>query len=327
MIKAQGSRFLVDCRLGPSRRRILCESRQEAETLEQQLLSEAQTALSSAQGWTLGEAFERVTTTVWNGTSGGKDATFNAAQAVAFFGPSTLLSEIGTDWIDLFVASLKRKHNANGTINRKLAALSKLFSYAIQRGKVASKPHFPRLKEAEGRIRFLTEAEEHAMYPVLIQWGKQDHVDAIQVLIDTGMRPSELWRLEGRDCNFQNRVLTLWITKNGKARSVPMTARVYGILHTRSSRLVRGPLFPFDNNWLSHTWDRMKQHLGLQDDTQFIPYVLRHTCASRLVQRGVSFRVVQEWMGHKTPTVTMRYSHLSPANLTEAVNMLEQKGA
>ncbi len=40
-----------------------------------------------------------------------------------------------------------------------------------------------------------------------------------------------------------------------------------------------------------------------------------HTCASRLVQRGVPLKVVQEWMGHKAINMTMRYAHLAPANL------------
>jgi integrase len=33
--------------------------------------------------------------------------------------------------------------------------------------------------------------------------------------------------------------------------------------------------------------------------------------------------VVQEWLGHKTITVTMRYAHLSPKSLLAAVSVLE----
>ena len=49
---------------------------------------------------------------------------------------------------------------------------------------------------------------------------------------------------------------------------------------------------------------------------------LRHTFASRLVMAGVDLRTVQELMGHKTITMTLRYSHLSPAHKLAAVERL-----
>lgn len=50
---------------------------------------------------------------------------------------------------------------------------------------------------------------------------------------------------------------------------------------------------------------------------------LRHTFASKLVMAGVDIRAVQELMGHKSITMTMKYSHLSDAHLREAVKRLE----
>jgi len=67
----------------------------------------------------------------------------------------------------------------------------------------------------------------------------------------------------------------------------------------------------------------MKTVMNLEHDEQFIPHCLRHTCASRLVQRGVPIMVVQEWLGHKTIQMTMRYAHLCPTNLEAAVKVLE----
>jgi integrase len=49
---------------------------------------------------------------------------------------------------------------------------------------------------------------------------------------------------------------------------------------------------------------------------------LRHTFASRLVMAGVDIRTVQELMGHKSITMTMRYAHLSPKHRTEALEKL-----
>src|SRR5262249_20254888 len=52
---------------------------------------------------------------------------------------------------------------------------------------------------------------------------------------------------------------------------------------------------------------------------------LRHTFASRLMMAGVDLRTVQELIGHKTITMTVRYSHLTPAHLQEAVDRLAEK--
>jgi integrase len=82
-------------------------------------------------------------------------------------------------------------------------------------------------------------------------------------------------------------------------------------------------LFPFDNLWMRNVWDRVRVNLGFALDKDFVPYICRHTCASRLVQRGVPITVVKEWMGHKSITMTMRYAHLAPTNLKVAATALE----
>lgn len=51
-------------------------------------------------------------------------------------------------------------------------------------------------------------------------------------------------------------------------------------------------------------------------------HLLRHTCASRLVQRGVDLYVVQKWMAHKNIQTTQRYAKLHPRNLQSAANIL-----
>jgi hypothetical protein len=50
---------------------------------------------------------------------------------------------------------------------------------------------------------------------------------------------------------------------------------------------------------------------------------LRHTFALRLVMRGADIRSVQELMGHKTLTMTLRYSHLSSAHRIAVVRLLD----
>ena len=68
----------------------------------------------------------------------------------------------------------------------------------------------------------------------------------------------------------------------------------------------------------------MREALGETVDKEFVFYITRHTCASRLVQRGQDLFVVKEWMGHKNIEMTMRYAKLTPTNMLDARNALEQ---
>jgi len=58
------------------------------------------------------------------------------------------------------------------------------------------------------------------------------------------------------------------------------------------------------------------------DDFHF--HDLRHTFASQLVMAGVDIMTVKELLGHKSLTMTMRYSHLSPEHKSKAIDVLTQ---
>lgn len=324
-IRKRGQNYLVDVTVGGVRK--TCTR----PTVEQAVLAQAElraamlktvgAQVEHKETWTMQQALDKTSALAWQGKPSSEDLIRNGEACVRFFGPALPLTKLTADQIDEFVESLQESGNSNGTVNRKLAALSKMLTVAQQRGKLEQKPHIQRQDEAQHRIRFLTREEELTSLSILDQWGKDEHSEVFCVLIDTGMRESELWRVEARD--FDERLINIWMTKNQKPRSIPMTSRVGDILRRRASIYPRGPLFPFDNNWFGHTWDKMKAHMGLQQDEQFVPYALRHTCISRLVQRGVPLKVVQEWAGHKIITTTMRYAHLCPSNLLDAVKVLE----
>jgi len=276
------------------------------------------------QAWSLEYAVKYTDTHVWADKASRHTAVKNANACVRFFGARTTLDHIALEDLDRFVAHLKAEGNANGTINRKLAALRKVMNVARDRGKLESVPKFPRLKEPKGRIRFLSKEEEQVVLATLKAWSKEDEHDAVVALLDTGLRRGELFRVTARDVNFQagdNGVINIWQTKADEPRSVPMTKRVKAIVE---KRMGNGKLFKgLTKDALSHTFRKVRDHIGLENDTQFCIHTLRHTCASRLVQSGVAIAVVQVWLGHLDIKTTLRYSHLAPTSLLDVVHVLE----
>lgn len=58
-----------------------------------------------------------------------------------------------------------------------------------------------------------------------------------------------------------------------------------------------------------HVWKHVKKEMGLEDDTQFVPHVLRHSHATYFLEEDVNLRVVQHQLGHRNITTTQRYTH------------------
>ncbi|MEG2140067.1 MAG: site-specific integrase [Bilophila sp.] len=280
---------------------------------------------TSDTAWTLQEAVERTFQTVWNGMPSERTNMFNSQAALKFFGEKYPVSKITMDRIDEYMAHCQSIGNANSTVNKKLMCLSRVLRTAHERGKLKVMPKIRLKKEPQNRIRFLSEQEEERLLATVSLFGYADQRDAIECLIYTGFRCSELWRLEKRDVDFNHGTITLWRTKGGRPRTVPIVGKIRPIIEARCARCQNDTdrLFPGSSNaWIRWAWDRVRAHMGLLDDPQFVPHMLRHTCATRLAQRGVSMPVIKEWLGHTSITTTARYAHFAPTDLTNAAKLL-----
>ena len=221
-----------------------------------------------------------------------------------------------------------RTELAPATVNLHLALLKHVFTKAIEWGKTEKNPaqsiKFFRANNA--RTRYLTEEEEERLRAVFPSehWGK------VEVALNTGIRREEQFSLQWANLNFQTGVLTIPRSKHGESRYVPMNDRVVEVLRSLPSRMKSGYVFPSEtgetplnaNNFINRVWNPVRAKAGLAD---LHWHDLRHTFASRLVMAGVDLRTVQELMGHKTITMTLRYSHLSPTHQKEAVQRLLQE--
>jgi len=287
----------------------------------------ARTTTKGSKVVTLKEAKDLAHRLVWKGSHGERTTMINAEDVCNILGKDRPVDSIDTEDVDEMVFKLEDRGLSLSTINKKISALSTILRVCMERGYIEKKPKLTFRKVVNGRIRWVTEKEEETILYLCEQWGLSDVADLIKVAIDTGMRKGELLRMEVRDYNPHTRMITAWFTKNNEQRSIPATKRVHEVLVRRSQDcLPTAVIFGGIDEWrLRNVWDRIRRHMKLTDDKEFVFHTLRHTCASRMAMEGVPLVMIQKFMGHKTIQMTLRYSHLSPDSLNAARDALEQR--
>jgi integrase len=272
---------------------------------------------------TLKDMLDIVQVRYWNHAKSGKNLTYNGAEVIEILGPDTPVSRVSTAAVRELVNHYRKKGKTGATINRKLAALSKLLTVAEREDIIIKRPHIEYLKESEGRLEWWTQEMERQALAYCRMTERQDLEDFIILGLDTGLRMGELLRIEARDIDWNQNLLMVWTSKTDKPRSVPMTQRVRDILTRRTED--RGNAFGgITRHMITHWWDTMKEHIDIPGLGS--PHTLRHTFCSRLVQRGVPLATIQALAGHSSITTTLRYAKLAPANLKDAIGVLEAAG-
>ena len=328
-IRSRGKGYQVDVRVGKRRERRTARTKEAAEILEAELKvamlagRKLPSGVSAREAVTLEQVVEEVWRGRWRDTKGAKTAWLNISCAVNYFGTKFPVAELSVSHLTDYAEDLALTGNSNGTINRKMSALSVVLRHAKDSGALESVPRLRRKPEPKGRIRYLSPEEEAKVLGVFMYWDNQPMHDFVVLAIDTGMRLSEALGLAWRDVDFEHQAISLWETKSDLARTIPMTKRVYALLTARSARGVEPAAACLTRHSARHQWDRMRAHISMDGDSQFVIHTLRHTFASRLLQKGAGLAEVQELLGHADITTTRRYAHLCIRNLTDAVSLLD----
>ena len=144
--------------------------------------------------------------------------------------------------------------------------------------------------------------------------------------IETGLRRGEQFRLRRDQADLENGVLTLPLPKGGKTRHVPLSDEAKAILRSFDTFLRSAWVFPglkdvtqpMDSRaFLRRSFEPGLRQAGI---TGACWHTLRHTAASRRVMAGVDLVSVKEILGHRDIQTTLRYAHLAPGHLRDAVN-------
>ena len=286
------------------------------------------TAPTITGGMTLGELRKAVladkTRDGWGGSKAFSTADENSALVVKFFGKDAAVASIDVAEVRRFVAALYVVGNSGGTVNRKLAALSKMLKWATHNGLLASMPRVARQKEGKGRERTINAPEETQILALFQVLGLDKFYRLTAFLIDTGARVSEALGLDPVDVVtvMVNKVPTTFATfrdtKNGSDRRIPLTARAVTCFGKEG--FVGIPYWEYRAAWV-----KMQAKLG-PAYSDVVIHTLRHTCATRLAANpATTTALLMRWMGHRTVATTMRYIHDRPDQFDGMVAALDRR--
>jgi len=132
------------------------------------------------------------------------------------------------------------------------------------------------------------------------------------ICLSTGARWSEAER--SGPTSVRNGVITFSGTKSGKVRAVPISADLQTLLlkHWRQHGPFTSAITSF-RRALARTTIKLPKGQAA--------HMLRHTFASHFMQNGGNILTLQKILGHSTVVVTMRYAHLAPEHLQDAVRL------
>ena len=205
---------------------------------------------------------------------------------------------------------------AAGTVNRYLSAMRSAWNWGRAAGLVPHEQAWPSrllLTEPKGRVRYLTDDELMRLLKAASEHSPTMY-GAVLVSIGCGVRQSELLRLRWADVDLDQQRIRVLLTKNNESRSVYLPGVVEEALRTLKRGSVIGQTVVADQagqaarkDWLEYQWRCIRAAADLRD---FRWHDLRHSCASFLAQQGATLLEIGSVLGHRSPSVTMRYSHL-----------------
>ena len=261
------------------------------------------------------------------GTGNPKQKERHCKELLASFG-DVPLSEVS----ELAIAGFKRHRAAKraaATVNRELQTLRHFFTCAIEWEWTDSRPKIRLLKEAPGRVRWLSDAEREKLEAALPARFKR----VVLAAALCGQRLGNVIALTRDRVDLQHRTLSIPKTKSGKRHDVPISDPLSAVLKeaiadgdamAKAGKTVSAPTHvflsrlgtPYTSSGVSGLFRKIVERAGVKN---FHFHDLRHDFATRIRRAGHGLDVVQALLGHASPVMTQRYAHIGVSELHAAV--------
>lgn len=223
---------------------------------------------------------------------------------------------ISTDTIDGFKSQLKKNRYTSKSISRKINSIKGLFRFLIGKGEIEENPaedvSHPKLDQAMPRV--LTRLEYGALRDACRGDARISAI--VELLLQTGMRISELAGLQVQDIDLDRNVVTITEDNSQSSRKLPLNkaaktalmqylqvrprAREKTLFLTKTCR-------PFLVRNIRTAVDRYFEQAGIEDAKV---NDLRHTFIVEQLKAGTPLVYVSQLVGHKRITTTEKYLKL-----------------
>ncbi len=256
---------------------------------------------------------------------------FACQTLIKFFG-KTKVDRIEASDVEKFVAwrsaNISRKTGlpiSRETLNRELLTLKIIFNRLIEDRVLQFSParSVKGLPQNERKFHVISNDEEKLYLmacPPLLQ-------DVAAVMIETGMRPGEVYRVRRDEVNLTGNYLQITRGKTKTSiRRVYMNDKVRRIIELRMGRFKGVNLFPkkdIDKGEPTTTLDHRHQRVVSGLGFDFRLYDARHTFASRAVGQDINLVTLAAMLGHSSLRMVMRYAHPSENEKQAAVKIMQ----
>ena len=168
----------------------------------------------------------------------------------------------------------------------------------------------------------------------LLEQCNKKYTCIVLLMLDCGLRITEVLRLQVKDLNFMdNEVRVLSLKKRDKShfRAIPFSQRLLKALGEYWKELKdKRPdayLFPTGHKYSDTphlTRGQAWKYIKKKSNGSIHPHVLRHTCATRIVNEGNDIRIAKEVLGHESVATTEIYLHVEQQQIKQAIASIEK---
>jgi site-specific recombinase XerD len=225
---------------------------------------------------------------------------------------------------EYLVHLLKDRKISGGTYRYYVSGIKFLFRTTLKREEVVDEIQYPKCKKKLPVVLDLSEVE--SLFSVT---ENLKHKAILMITYSSGLRISEAARLKITDIDSKRMMVWVQQGKGGKDRYTILSRTVLECLR-QYWRKYHPKEWLFEGNKGAHIsissirqifWDA-KKRAGITKPASV--HTLRHSFATHLVEAGTNLHHVQLLLGHRSPTTTTVYLHVSKVNLSQVTSPLDR---